>query len=110
MPAKPEVVANESELAKQYHTTPNLMGGLEKQRGYVAAMHLMSPPCWSCGEGVTYYDAVGEDYDPKVYRGADEPYSCPHCKVRMIHVVPLMAMPLPWFWGNPKLYDKKESK
>jgi hypothetical protein len=73
-------------------------------------MHMMTPPCWSCGKPVGYLDAVGEDYDPGIYRGDDEIYTCPHCQVKMIYAVPFIAAPNPWFWGNPKIYGKKEDR
>jgi hypothetical protein len=108
MPAKPEVIARAIELAKQFASSPNLMTGIEKQRGCVAQLHLMQMPCWLCAEPVSYYEAVGEDYSPENYRGADEPFHCPHCKTQMMHMVPFITVPHPWFWGNPKIYKEKK--
>jgi hypothetical protein len=110
MAAKPEIIANATRMAQDYLDKPRLLTGIEKQRAYIAALHIIQSPCWSCAELVNYYEAVGEDYDPDNYRGAEEPFHCPHCKVRMVHVVPFIAMPHPWFWGNPKIYSKKEEE
>jgi hypothetical protein len=115
MAAKPEVIEAEAKLA-QYRIDraankgTMLLTNLESQRSYIAYLHFFKSPCWSCAEPVNYYEAVGEDYSPTNYRGDKEPYTCPHCGVEMHHVVPFFPGPAPWYWGNPKIFRKKEEK
>jgi hypothetical protein len=106
MAAKPEII--EAAKAGAERRTKGLSTGLESQRDYIRELHLMTPPCWNCAAPVSYYEAVGEDYAEEKYRGADEPFHCPNCHTKMVYVVPFVAIPLPWFWGNPKIYRKEK--
>jgi hypothetical protein len=109
MAAKPEVIEAQKKLAYDYMHHQATLTNLGRQEAYIAFLHQMTPPCWSCGKPTGYLDAVKEDYDPETYRGEEEQYSCPHCGVEMIYAVPFFAQPAPWFWGNPLIYGKKET-
>lgn len=107
MAAKPEVIEAQAKLASYRITGKHLLTGIESQKSYIAYLHFLKTPCWSCAEPCNYYEAVGEDYTPEVYRGDAEKCTCPHCGVAMAYVVPFFAGPAPWLWGNPKIYVKK---
>jgi transcription initiation factor IIE alpha subunit len=86
---------------------PNsLRSGIESQKAYIARLHSMSPMCWSCAKPVSYYEAVGEDYDLDIYRGDKEKFTCPHCKADMTYCVPFFAGTIPWYWDNPLKHKK----
>ena len=105
MAAKPEIIEKAFKMAQARNK--GLLTGIESQKGYIARLHLLQTPCWSCGVACSYYEAVGEDYNPDVYRGVDEPFHCPKCGVKMIYCVPIFAQPIPWYWGNPLVYSEK---
>lgn len=53
--------------------------------------------CWLCGKLNVYYLAQGRvevDYDKREFE-------CVRCRVELEYVIPLVAVPRPWFWGRP---------
>ena len=53
--------------------------------------------CWLCSKLNTYYLAQGRvavDYDKREFE-------CVRCHVELEYVIPLVAVPRPWFWGRP---------
>lgn len=105
MPASKEVMERVAKRLEASKYGESLTGSIERQEQYIARLHSNKMACWSCGKPSSYYEAVEDTYDDEE-SGDNWKYFCPHCKVEMIHVVPFIAMPHPWLWGNPKIYRK----
>jgi hypothetical protein len=107
MPASKEVMERVNKLLERAKHGEALTGSLERQHQYVAMLHSMTPPCWLCAKPVSYYEAVEDSYSLDDYR-PDRKFTCPHCGTAMVHVVPFIAGPTPWYWGNPKIHEKDD--
>lgn len=68
-------------------------------------MHLHSGPCWCCAHPMSQYNAA-RSIHIKGYRLADgrpaDDYRCLNCGVRLVHLVPFVALGHPWYWGRPE--------
>jgi len=103
MPASKEVMEKVAKLLEAARYPESVTSNIERQKQYVAMLHSRKPLCWLCAEPVSFYEAVEDSYSLD-----DKPshkFTCPHCKVEMMEIV---AIPNPWFWGNPKIYRKGE--
>lgn len=99
---KAELIEN---LKKPYGenllTTPRkFLKSIDGQRQFLLKLALMTSPCaWpDCKKPVSQVDAA----DPATWTlekgDVDSAFTCPHCKRGLQRVIPLVAMPQPWFW------------
>ncbi len=80
---------------KQYFQPPMELTGLEKQRKYILTLAFAKSGCPLCEAKISKLDAADENYEIGNYTGK---YTCPECGAGLRDVVPLVAMPQPWFW------------
>ena len=85
---------------------PKKLGHRDNQDAYIHILHMMSQPCWLCGQLANVYEAAGTirilgTADAETGEPHDK-FKCVRCGVRMARIVPFLAGLRPWFWGRPK--------
>lgn len=88
---EPEKVAALLQVSK------TLLTGLQQQRRFLYKMYSTKLPCPLCEEKVSYYEAADDTVSiGDVYHG---PLICPHCKAKLVKVVPFMTTGAGWHWA-----------
>lgn len=98
---KAELIENLKQRPYNLENTPKgLLTSLDQQRQFLLKLALMQSPCpWpDCKKLVSQVDAA----DPATWTlekgDMDSAFTCPHCKRGLQRIIPLVAVPNPWFW------------
>ena len=88
----------------KYEKPNEVLGGIERQRKFLASVARARMGCPLCGHTFNKYEATADSYSVDHVSDADETFQCPNCGLRVEFAVPFVGA---CFW---KTHEEERDK